>query len=255
MFHLSTISKKLTLSPRPRRRLERQKKALSFHDDVVSADSSTPSSPRLSHSSHALHQLHSTGHVTQSIDAARATPHAGFRRGVSVEASAIQIVVDSPDTPPQRYPMRCAVSDPINPNLLTVRSNSHSGCQSSQQQQQQYLTVSLPASPAETPPDSPGASPGGSPSLFRRRLSWRSNRTKSSPIEKRQSRIRHSQSFSELLRGKRAPAAASKFSLDASMLSDDRLYWVVTVHPLAPTAEFEVSSLGTVMLGLVDHSA
>ena len=192
---------------------------------------------RLTRSSHALTTLVHTDELSHSFD----SPNS--RRPLGHQENGIQIVVDCADSPrrtvvfPTTSPLHSVNPslDPVNPNLLTVKTAPSA-------LNQQQLAVSLPTSPSFTPPDSPRLSPTTSPSLFRRRLSWRiGGRTKSSPVSQRQHRVKHSQSFSELLSRHRKP---SRFSLDACMMDPYRLYWVITSQTVIVVGtEFEVSCL------------
>ena len=258
MYHLTAISKKLTLSPRPHRRLERQKKASSFDEESSENSENCRDVPKRHRSvSPFLRSTSDNPYVSQTEHLLRLqdTCDSSKRGSASFEAGDIQIVVDyatgsTSETSSHRYPIRSTQSDPVNPKLLTVHqfgtidldphddANTDIHLSSASAQTAGNAHSSLPVSPQLSPTSSPDASP----SIFRRRRSWKKSHSNTSPslTQKRNPKVRHSHSFSGLLRGAKK---AVKFSLDPDMMSPDRIYWVVTVRQFEVGSEFEVKCL------------
>ena len=241
MFNVGSLSRKLALSPRPRRRrLQRQKETTdlpctmtSSFDAATAADVMSDADMRGSKSDCALdrmdrqHSLDLRDTFAEGRVSSMPEGREALRRPASLATTQpIKIVIQSPETPQQKTSNPMTSSLHVDPSLLSVggASGSHFRLHSK----------SAPTSREASPPSSTSRASA-------RRLSWIGRRSKSSPDASKRERVAHSNSFSSLLPGNRK--SRPKFSLDRSMIEEGALYWVITVHTLKPGCEFDVSGL------------
>ena len=248
MFNVGTLSRKLALSPRPRRhKLQRQQETThlpgamtssfdaSSTSDVTSADMRESKSDcaldRMGRQARSLDLRHdsSTGSRDCAAKSSNGKQTRALRRPASLATTnQIQIVINSPETPQQKTSTTVTSSPTVDPTLLSVDGVSVARFRS--------WSKSEPSSRDSSPPAASLTSRASA-----RRLSWIGRRSKSSPDSNKRERVTHSSSFSSLLPGNRK--SRPKFSLDRSMIEEGSLYWVITVHTLKPGSEFDVSFL------------
>lgn len=267
---LNALSKKLTLSPRPHRRLQRQKKAITIHGgDLIAPDFTPENSPTLARQLQHKEKSHTM--FSQSFDCHHSNVTHSF------EAADIMVIVDDADMDnsdhtdgksnctdkalhhplmtksvqdeklrspllrkKQQFTARQTHSDPINPKLLnvhwmnTIDIDPDDGAGTGDSESRCSSVSELDFINATSLPSSPVSSPV----IPRRRGSWGKGIDKL----KRNPKLAHkSHSFAGLLRSKKLHER--RFSLDADMINPEQTYWVITVGIIREETDFEVSTL------------
>ena len=257
---LNALSKKLALSPRPHRKLQRQKKALSGQGDSLVPYPTEDISPSPVSSQQHLNTNIPGTRLTRSFDC----HHSNIQH--SFEAADIMVIVDSADgdnscsahdsisnkSAKKKLYNRKTKSDPVNPKLLTVHWMSTVDVEDDVDDA--TLSVSDDLSSSEETllsAKSLPTSPVGTPTIPRRQGSWGKSTGHSSKIGGHSRRLlKQSHSFSGLLRHKKLQER--RFSLDPAMMDPEHTFWVISFGELKEDSEFEVrmflGKLGTVKL-------